>query len=122
MDKPTELAVGDKCWLLCGTCLYAVSIRELSRYFEGDPYTFTMYRVTSHEHSIYFEETSQHRSDLFKRPDERAQLIARLDSDRDSICSLMTELEREAADDDDTARAAQSPAEKQAAHLRKFGK
>ena len=56
-----------------------------------------MYRVKNEEgdRTRYFEEQSQHRSDLFKRPDERAALIERLDGDREAIDSLKEQLEEE---------------------------
>ncbi len=107
--RPSILAVGDKCKLLHGVSLYDVTIAEATTYLEDDPAAFTMYRVKSdYEWTRYFEENSQHRSDLFRWPDERMALAERLESDRDSLAALLSDVEEESQAINDAAE--QEPA------------
>lgn len=79
--------------MLLGVSLYDVVISEVRVSLEGDPHEFAMYRVKSQEHSRYFEEQSQHRSDLFRRVDERRALIAEIEERVDALQNLRDELE-----------------------------
>lgn len=90
-----RLVVGDECVLLVGSTLYDVTVSEVHVNLEGDPIEFAMYYVTSRDHSKWFEEQSQHRSDLFKMPSERSLLIRRIEDDIDSMQYLLREQERE---------------------------
>lgn len=95
LNKLAPLAVGDDCVLLLGVCLYAVTVSEVRTLLEDEPERFKMYRVKSREHSDWFEDRSQHRCDIFKMPSERSLLIARLESDIESLQDVLREQERE---------------------------
>lgn len=74
----SRLSVGDECWLLSGFCLYCVVVTEVRVTLAGEQDEFAMYRVMSQEFSGFFEDKSQHRSDLFRRSDERPALLVEL--------------------------------------------
>ncbi len=127
-DKPSVLSVGDQCRLLRGVSLYDVTISEAATYMEDEPCAFTMYRVVSREYTKYFEEHSQHRSDLFRWPEERALLAERIDGDITSLRDMLRDVEAEsmAFDDTDGDTATSpaeplSPADVQREHLDTFG-
>ena len=102
-SKRRDLAVGDECRLLLGVCLYEVTVSEVRVILENDPMEFLMYRVTSREsHSKWFEETSQHRSDLFLR-EEREALANKIKDDRDSLDDLLRNIAQE--EETESARA-----------------
>lgn len=90
--RNSRLSVGDECWLLLETSLYLVTVKEVRTCLEGDPAEFAMYRVTSQEHSRFFEEHSQHRADLFRRSDERAALLLELDERIDALDQLRRDI------------------------------
>ena len=102
-QDPQRLTIGDRCVLLLGTSLYDVEIVEVSVNLLDDPLEFAMYRVKSHELSRWFEEDSQHRSDLFRMPTERPLLIKRIEDDIDSLQGLLREQEREQEIEDEAA-------------------
>jgi hypothetical protein len=91
---PPELKVGDVCWLLRGTLLYDVTIVQVRTILEGEPHEFHMYRVESIGHAYnYINEQTQHRSDLFAKPEQRADLLARLEADSEALQAIIIELE-----------------------------
>lgn len=86
MPKPEPLAVGQPCWLLLGTCLHEVIISEVKSYYEGAPEEFQLYGVRSEsDFDWYYQRQPQHRSDLFPRPEGRAELEARIRSDINAL-------------------------------------
>lgn len=94
--EPVTLAVGDRCVLLHGVLRYEVEITEVRTILEDEPQRFHMFRVRSLEnHSRWFEDSSQHRGDLFKMPEEREALLARIEGDIDALESLQREVEEE---------------------------
>jgi hypothetical protein len=108
---PPELKVGDVCWLLRGTLLYDVTIVQVRTILEGEPHQFHMYRVESLGYAYnYINEQTQHRSDLFLRTEQRADLLTRLEGDIESLQSIVTELEAER--DEEEYQQEENPREK----------
>jgi hypothetical protein len=108
---PPELKAGDTCWLLRGTLLHEVRIVEVRTILEGEPHQFHMYRVEAVDHPYnYINEQTQHRSDLFLKPEQRADLIGRLEGDIESLGSTMADLEHER--DEEEAAQEENPREK----------
>lgn len=96
MCERERLNVGDEVWLLHGVSLYCAVVTDVRVNLVGDPAEFAMYRVQSQEYSRWFEDTSQHRSDLFRRSDERSALIAEIEGRIESLEQLRDEVEENA--------------------------
>lgn len=101
MNDKTPLSVGDPCWLLKGTLLYEVTIREVNVILKDDPLEFVMYKVAAE--ASWITEASQHRSDLFMRPQERDQLLERVEGDAETLQGIAKDLEQEREDEEHEA-------------------
>lgn len=98
-DRELDTLTQDEpCWLLLGTLLYEVVISQV-RVLDGgtEGRTFTLYRVESD--TLWIRERTIHRSELFRRPAERARLVEQLNEDSEELARLAREVEAEGEDE-----------------------
>jgi len=91
-----RLTEGARCWLVHECGVYEVTVSEVRDCLQGDPLAFTMYRVKCDHHPFAFiEGESQHRSDLFRKTDERGALRRELENRVDLLRHALSDLEDE---------------------------
>ena len=84
-----RLVVGEKVWLVDGIYTSEAEIVAVP----VDP--FTTYRVSLGRGSV----TTEHRSDLYRRPMELQELVDRVEADHDALTDTLKEFQRQWADE-----------------------